>query len=44
MKNKFLLSLLGLFASLSIIGTTYATWIFNNNTNINNTVNIEVPE
>lgn len=43
MKNKLILSLIGLFACVSLIGTTYSAWNFTETATINNVTNVEIP-
>ena len=44
MRSKLLIPVITLFAGALLFGTTYSAWVFNNSTEINNTVQVEVPE
>lgn len=43
-RNKLLLPIIGLFAAITLIGTTYSAWVYNNSIEVNNNVQVEVPE
>ena len=42
-RNKLLLPIIGLFAATTLIGTTYSAWVYNNSIEVNNNVQVEVP-
>ena len=44
MKNKFLFSLLTLFACALACGTTYSAWVCNDSFKVDNAVQVEVPD
>ena len=43
-RNKLLLPIIGLFAATTLIGTTYSAWVYDNSIEVNNNVQVEVPE
>lgn len=43
MKSKVLLAIIGFFAALAMVGTTYSAWTFANSAEVTNNVHIEVP-